>query len=512
MKLSNSLFKTDAYKNFHRLQYHPLTTMVYSNLTARGSRYKNINKTVFFGLQYFLKEFLINQWNESFFKRPKDEVISEYKRMVENCLGKDLMTYEYLERLHDLQYLPLEIRALPEGTLIDLRIPMLTIHNTKPEFFWLTNYLETILSCTIWQPVTCATVAYQFRKILDRYAKETSSNPDFAKWQSHAFFYRGMGSDESAALTGLGHLLSSVGSDNVNVLPLAEEYYGANCEKELVFGSVVANEHSCTSSNILYNYSQLDKNIPHEDRMEEAEYQYLKRLLTEVHPKGILSYVADTYSYWRLVTKILPRLKNEIMNRDGKLVIRPDSSPTTPADIICGNSSANTEYERKGSIQFLWEIFGGMTNSKKYKELDPHIGLIYGDSITLDGLEEICERLKNKDFASTNVVFGVGSFLMQYCTRDNLGIAIKSTYVEIDGKPLNIFKDPQTDSGVKRSAKGLLSVWQNTDNIKDGFRLVEESTWDMVQRSELKTVFKDGKLYNEQTLSQIRARLQSFGE
>ena len=504
----SSLSCTDEYKHFHRLQYHPKTSMVYSNLTCRGSRYKGIDKTVFFGLQYFLKEFLINQWNHSFFSRPKDVVVNEYKRVIENTCGKNLMDYKHIEDLHNLGYLPLEIRALPEGTLVDLRIPLLTIHNTRPEFFWLTNYIETVLSCTVWQPINCATVAHYFRRILDKYAKETSSIPDFAQWQGHAFFYRGMGSNESAAICGLAHLLSSTGSDNTHSLAFAEQYYGANSDTELVLGSVMANEHSCTSSNILYNYSQLDSNIPHEERMKIAETQYLKWLLTEVHPTGILSYVSDTFSYYRTLSEIVPSLKEIIMKRDGKLVLRPDSSKTTPADVICGEpTSEKDSVEYKGSIEALWDVFGGTINNKGYKELDPHIGLIYGDSINLDSCDEILNRLKQKGFASTNVVFGEGSYLMQLNSRDSLGIAIKTTAVEIDGQPLAVYKSPRTDSGIKKSACGLLSVWQNTDNVKDGFRLVEESTWDMVARSELKTVFKDGILHNEQTLAQIRQRL-----
>lgn len=496
----------DGYKADHRSQYPVGTTCLFSNFTARASRVEGVDKTVFFGLQYFLKEYLVKQWNESFFHRPKDVVVNEYKRIMDSYLGPNAIAYKHIEDLHTLGYLPLEIKALPEGSLVELRVPSLVLWNTHPDFFWLTNYIETILSCSLWMACTSATTAHQYRKVLTQYANKTSSIPEFVPFSFHDFSFRGHGSLESACISGAAHLLSSVGSDSVPAISWLEKYYGADCTKELVACSVAALEHSTASSSILDNYAELDKNIPHEERMEIAEGMFLERIITKVYPKGIVSFIADTYDYYRLVTKILPKYKDKIMARDGKLVIRPDSGPS-PEAMICGDINAPVgSNEYKGSIELLWEIFGGKVNDKGYKELDPHIGLIYGDSITIERCKKICEMLKAKGFASTNVVLGVGSFSYTYVTRDTYSYAIKGVYTEINGKPRNIYKSPKGDN-VKKSACGLLAVYQNHDDPKHGFFLEEQATWHNVHNCAFNTVFKDGQLHNEQTLSQIRARL-----
>jgi nicotinamide phosphoribosyltransferase len=198
----------------------------------------------------FVKEYLIGQFNENFFSRPKAEVVAKYKRRMDTSLGKDAIAVGHLEALHDLGYLPLEIKALKEGTLCPLRVPMLTIKNTLPEFFWLTNFLETLISCQLWHPVTSATIAFEYRKLLTQYADETSDMPDFVSWQGHDFSMRGQTSIESACASGAGHLLSFTGADTVPAIDYLEQYYWADSDFELVGGSVPATEHSCASSNI----------------------------------------------------------------------------------------------------------------------------------------------------------------------------------------------------------------------------------------------------------------------
>jgi len=283
--------------------------------------------------------------------------------------------------------------------------------------------------------------------------------------------------------------------------------------------------------------------ITQENKKEFAEYLTFKRLITETYPTGIVSIVSDTFSFWNVVNPdggICAQLKDKIMARDGKVVIRPDSGD--PVKIVTGylpdeyevrdgkyyifdivshkNGSPTpytkeiTELEAKGMIVCLWEIFGGTLSSTGYKQLDSHIGAIYGDSITLERAEQICQRLADKGFASTNIVFGIGSFTYQgavtpnaIVTRDTYGFAVKSTYgeVEINGETVGkeIFKDPKTDNGLKKSAKGLTAVYET----EDGFELKDQATWDEVRNCAFYPVFANGKEYVVETLSEIRARL-----
>lgn len=192
MKRTNPLLLTDFYKISHYQQYPKGTEVVYSNLTARKSMLPGIDKVVFFRLQHFIKKYLIDYFNENFFKRNKVDVVSEYSRRIRTALGADLPSYSHIEDLHALGYLPLEIKALPEGSLVNLRVPMLTIRNTKPEFFWLTNFIESFMSCEMWKPITSATIAHSYRKLLDKYADLTGMPKEFVQWQGHDFSFRGM--------------------------------------------------------------------------------------------------------------------------------------------------------------------------------------------------------------------------------------------------------------------------------------------------------------------------------
>lgn len=499
MKKISPIYQVDSYKLFHRLQYPEGTALVYSNFTPRGSRIKNIDSIVVFGIQYFIKEYLLNQFNELFFNKPLEEVLSDYKHKITKYCNLSNIDISHIEALHKLGYLPLCIKALPEGTRCPLRIPFLTIRNTNTEFYWLTNYIETMLSNVIWQALTAATIANRYRDIVNKYADETVGNRDYVKWQCHNFSFRGVPGLESACLVDGGHLLSFTGTDTMPGTQFLEEYYGANIDTELVSGSVIANEHSTAQSGILFN--SVKNNID----LKQAELNYWIYLLTKACPDGILSVVSDTFDYYRNLTEILPAIKDIILNRNGKTVVRPDSSPKTPVEIICGDPDSDIgSPEYKGSVEILWEIFGGKINDLGYKELNPKIGLIYGDSITIERCEEILEKLKQKGFAANNVVLGVGSFSYQYVTRDTFGFAIKSTYVEVDGVQLPIFKDPKTDSGLKKSAKGLLSVVKQDDGT---LTLNQECDWAEERTGELRTVFKNGTLHNEQTLQEIRTRL-----
>lgn len=507
--------QTDYYKVNHHAMYPPGTTKIYSNLTPRKSRIPGVSAIVVFGIQYWIMEYVIKQWNEHFFSsfqgdedtafkelalKKKINVIERYKRVMDATLGKDTVSAKHLEDLWDLGYMPLHIKALPEGTLCPIGVPCLTITNTVDHAFWLVNYLETILSCSTWQAMTSATIAYEYKKLLTKYATETGGDPSFVQWQGHDFSMRGMSSLESSCISGAAHLTSFTGTDTIPAISFLEHYYGADIEKELVGASVPATEHSvmCMGG--------------HED-----EIGTFTRLL-DAFPTGILSVVSDTWNLWTVLTDYLPRLKDKILARkEGKLVIRPDSGD--PVDIVCGKPYSLTEGvlrdrtpEEVGVIELLWDTFGGTINDKGFKQLDSHIGAIYGDSITLDRAKEICERLKAKGFASTNIVFGIGSYTYQHNTRDTFGFAVKATYGEVKGELREIFKAPITDDGTKKSKKGLLAVidapyTQKGESKTTGLIVVDQCTKEQEAKGLLQTVFLDGKLVKKFTLQEVRDNL-----
>lgn len=530
----NPLTAIDFYKADHRRQYPKGTTMVYSNFTPRSNNLSNLpdnnDKIVFFGLQYFILHFLDETWNKGFFLRDKATVVAEYKRRMDTSLGKDAIPVDHIEALHDLGYLPIEIRALPEGSVVPMKVPCLTIMNTKPEFFWLVNYLESVMSCFLWKACVSATTARWYKKTLEKYADATGGSRGFVPFQGHDFSFRGMSGIQDAALSGAGHLLSFVGTDTVPAIDLLEQFYGADAEKELIGCSVPATEHSVMCMGT-----------------KENEIETFERLITELYPNGIVSIVSDTWDFWKVVTEYVKELKLKILGRDGKVVIRPDSGD--PVKIICGTAyklmdsveadkahldkiaSAGFNYfehrgnhyslaysdvynngipfavkeveptpEMKGAVECLWDIFNGTVNEKGFKELDSHIGVIYGDSITPNRAVAILNGLKAKGFASTNIVFGIGSFTYQYATRDTYGFAVKSTYGQVGGEGRIIYKDPKTDGGTKKSARGLLRV-------KDG--VLYDMQDDCHTDTDLEVVYREGKLIKRQTLSEIRQNVDS---
>lgn len=558
--------QTDGYKTSHHNQYSPHTEVVYSTWTPRKSRMEGINEVVFFGLQYFIKDYLIDSFDKTFFNRPKSEVIHEFKSVMSNYTGDEDATH--WEALHDLGYLPLKICALPEGTLTPIRVPMFTIENTKPEFYWLTNFIETILSTEIWKPMTSATIALQYRKILDRWAEKTCDDNSHVDYQGHDFSMRGLTSLNCAASSGAGHLLSFKGTDTIPAILWLEQYYNAKNVNGSVGCSIPATEHSVAETNIIEIQEMLEKgehitkimgHLPSQeiidlwenpkiDKRMLAEIVYFDRLL-HVYPSGFFSYVADTYNLWSVLTDILPVMKKYIILRDGRVVIRPDSGD--PVDILCGLNTREEykdcqeiinnvisygkqhglnisqaqkiedcfegQYKKqqfKGVIELLWDVFGGTINSKGYKVLDPHIGCIYGDAITLERAEEICRRLESKGFASSNVVLGIGSYTYNMNTRDTFGFALKTTYGVVNGKELLLYKDPITDDGTKKSALGRVAVIE-----KDGeLQLVDglyQKDWVghhlskiPEEKDQMIDVFKDGKLLVDWTLDEIRNRIK----
>lgn len=579
----------DGYKLEHGSMYAEGTDFLYSNLTPRSNHhFKGSSlydgKMVVFGALGAIQE-IVALWDETFFSVPKTKAIARFKRRVEGYLGQGKGGVDRMAALHDLGYLPLEIKSLDEGLRIKMKVPMLTIKNTHPDFFWLVNYLETVLSAMIWKGCTNATIAYEYKRIATDYAVRTGSPVEGVMYQIHDFSMRGMPGLESACRSSAAHLTCGVGTDTVGAIDYIEDFYGTgvDLDKYLIGCSVPATEHAVSSSNILTRAARMERQGLVGDTRLIAESEFLYDYITKIVPTGIASYVDDTYDHWGVLTTILtmPKIRKAVLERDGKLVMRPDSGD--PVEVICGvevtkvphHSSEfgdnwkldpsdecvdsindvgyafaqdvdggdevsflvessdgvmfritgdcyNDRYanhksldgfsahvveelspEEKGSIQLLWENFGGTINAKGFKELDSHIGLIYGDSITIDRAERIFKRLADKGFASGNVVFGVGSYTYQMNTRDTFGTAMKATATAIKGDFFEIYKDPATGDKLKKSAKGLLHVGY----INGELELTDQVSPAIEAAGMLKTRFKDGVLQNLEGIDVIRARL-----
>lgn len=521
------LTQADFYKLSHKKFMVDGVTKIYANFTARSGKYAkwadDRKRVVFAGLQHFIKDFLIEEWNREFFKKPKAQVIAKFKRRVETSLGVGSVSMAHFEALHDLGYLPLKIKALPEGSKVPFKVPLLTVVNTDDDFAWLVTYIETALSTELWATTTAATTAYQFLTLCNSFADQTVGNRNHVMFQCHDFSARGVIGRNGGALTGLGHLMSFNGTDTIAAIDLVEDYYNVDASKYFIAASVPASEHSVTSlgSSVL------------------GEFGTIKSWITEAYPTGIVSVVSDTYDYWRVLTKYLPLMKDDIKARKpnelglAKVVVRPDSGE--PARVIAGyrpdefysevkniqrdgwtecvsvftcksTGKQLTEDEIKGSIEILWETFGGTTNKFGYRELDPCIGLIYGDSITLERADDIFRRLQQRGFASSNVVFGVGSYTYQMVSRDTLGMAVKATAAVVDGELKALFKNPATDDGTKKSARGLMRV----ELIDGEYVMFDRQTEAQEASGELRTVFEDGVLLIDETFEVIRARVQDI--
>lgn len=438
--MKEAILLTDGYKLDHRRQYPENTEYVYSNWTPRSCHYypEATEGAVVFGIQYFIKEYLMKQFQQDFFNKPKDIAVAEFKRRVDTFLGPNNAS---------------------------------------------------------------ATTARLYKKELIRHARKTGFKDVDLNFLVHDFSMRGMAGVEAAIMSGMGHMTSFCGSGTIPAIAGLEEYYNANAGEELIAATIPATEHSvmCAGG-------------------KEDELETFRRLITEVYPTGFVSIVSDTWDFWKVMTEYLPKLKDEILARDGRLVIRPDSG--NPVHIIAGYKQEDFENWREqveaqgkiispvewvGAYEVLWEIFGGTINEKGYKVLNPKVGIIYGDSITLERQKEIYKRLEERGFAATNLVLGVGSYTYQYKSRDSLGFAMKATWCQVNGEGREIFKDPKTDDGTKKSLKGLICVQS------DGNKYIAEDqvTKEQEDKSCLQTVFEDGKLVKEWSLSQIRANVNN---
>lgn len=504
----NPMLLIDFYKAVHAEMLPKGIVKSVSYYTPRMSRVKRWDKMVFFGLQAFIKTYLIDYFNQYFFDAPEDEVIADYQRIMDNSMGKDTYGIQKIKDLHKLGYLPIEIRALPEGSRVNMHVPTFAITNTHHGFAWLPQSLESLISAETWHPILAATVGATYRDIVHKYwTKTCDATAPHERTALGAFDFRGEECTESAVKAGGGWLLSFVNTATVPTIPWMEQMYHCDCTKQTVGKGSPSTEHAVMCS----NYA-----------IDGDEETLLRRLLTEIYPNTSFSCVLDSYDYWNVIDNILPKLKPEILAHNGCMLMRGDSGDCV--DVVVR------------TVEHLDTIFGSTMNQKGYKVLDPHVKAIYGDSITVQRCEEIYRRLEAKGYAACNVVLGVGSFSMQCIeeeetvtvtlpdgtnatgtttvlkpfTRDTFSSCIKATYCEIkDGNdnpiPYPIFKDPK-EGGFKKSQKGCCIVLQNASGdfiFSDGY------TWEEANcpQNLLEPVFRDGALLKIQTLQEIRAVL-----
>lgn len=486
----NSLLLKDFYKAVHSEMLNKGMTQSVSYYTPRKSRVNRWPKVVNFGLQMFIKNWLIDEFNENFFGRPEAEVVREYQRIMDNTMGKGIYDISKISKLHKLGYLPIEIISLPEGIEVPMRCPIFGITNTHPEFAWLPQALESLISAEVWYPMITATVGHTYRQIVDKYYDMTCDEDIQHRRALGNFDFRGDMGVDAALKAAAGWLVSFVNTATVPAIPFMEQMYNCDCTMEEVGFGAVSTEHFVMCS----NYAA-----------DGDERTFLKRLLTELYPNTSFSCVCDSYDYWNVVENILPSLKDEIMAHNGCFLVRGDSGD-------CVDVVTKTVFK-------LWELFGGKINTKGYKVLDPHVKALYGDSITVERAEKIYQILEENGFAACNVSLGVGSFSM-HCieedgmlkpfTRDTFSSCIKACDATINDVEYPIFKDPKTDretgDGFKKSQRGACRVYMENGELKyvDGLTY-EESLKDNL----MVPIFRDGKLLVEVTLNDVRQKLNN---
>lgn len=478
-----ALLLSDTYKQCHDRMYPTGLTKLVSYWVPRKSMLVTQDKMVFFGLQAFIKEYLIEYFNDNFFALTKDEVLELYTDSMDIQIGRENYDLDKIINLHSLGYLPLQIRALPEGALVPMGVPCIEITNTHDDFAWLVQWIECILQVELWKPCCHATIGYMYRQIADKWYEKTVENIP-SSMACADFGMRGMSCMDEATRCSASWLISFNKTSTIPAINYIDKYYSADCKNNSLGIGAVSTEHSVMGA----NYS-----------IDGDEVTFVKRLLNELYPNTSFSMVSDTYDYWNMVNNILPQVKDDVMNHNGKLLIRPDSG-----DIV---------YISVKTVEKLWEIFGGTVNSKGYKVLDPHIGIIYGDGCTLSNVDAIWYELEKRGFAANCIAYGVGAFCFSaiiengkliVATRDTFGIAMKATYGVINGKKLMIYKDPKTDtSKLKKSHKGCCEVYTGENREL----MCRDELLEMSDNTLLKVVFENGELVREYTFLDIRERL-----
>lgn len=459
--MDNLMLQTDSYKFSHYLQYPPKTERVFSYVESRGGRYP---ETVFFGLQMMLKKYLLSGEDEQgnpFIVEPHQ--IAEASAFTQkHGLPFNRAGWEYIMKLG---YLPIRIRAVPEGSVIPVHNALMTVENTDPNCYWLTSYLETLLM-QVWYPTTVATQSWHIKQMIYDYLKRTSDTPDAdINFKLHDFGYRGVSSQESAEIGGAAHLVNFMGSDTVAGIWAANTYYNS----DMAGFSIPAMEHSSVTS-----WGR--------DGEEAAFRNMLKQF---GKPGALLACVSDSYDIYHAVDKIWgERLRQEVIDSGAIVVIRPDSG--NPVEVVLK------------VLSLLDSRFGSSrTANGNYKVLN-NVRVIQGDGINEDSIRDILETIVRAGFSATNVAFGMGGALLQQLNRDTQRFAYKCSSVTVDGEERDVFKDPATDAG-KRSKPGRLDL-----DLRNGeYVTVRESE---CYNSAMQTVFEDGRLLVDDTFAAIRER------
>lgn len=459
MNIKNPTIITDSYKLVHWPMYPAKTEYVYSYFESRNGAH--FNETVFFGLQYIIKEYLS--------RRVTQKDIEEGEALVEAHLG-DRSYYNRAMWQHIVDNhggrLPLEIRAVAEGSVIPVSNVLMTVVNTDPKCAALTNHFETLLT-HVWGPSTVATLSWNVRKVIKGYLDRTCDNKDsyLLDFRLHDFGFRGVNQFEAAGIAGAGHLVNSMGTDTIAAMQFARQYYNSGLNG-LAY-SVPATEHSIMTS-----------------MGEEGEKELFGNLLDRF-PTGILSVVIDSYDYGRFISEYAEYYKEKILARQGKVVFRPDSGDPIQVSLDV--------------LKRLEKVFGSTVNNKGYKVLPPQVGMLWGDGIEAGGIERILWNFEMNGWSAENIVFGMGGGLLQKINRDTQRFAFKSSAQCVDGQWKDVFKNPLDKS--KASKRGRLALIKDETGYKTITRGDEEVLGDL-----LKTVFLNGVLIRDQSLSDIRER------
>ena len=508
------LLNADVYKVSHPHAYPKGTTYLQSNWTARGSRLEDVTETVQFGIQAAIAT--ITGQAERFFAADENEVVSLYAEVVEQIVGQEFDA-THIRELHRLGRLPVTFSALPEGSLVPIGVPGMIVEVSEEyrdghagDFGWVVLYMETALSNLIWSPATVATLAYRLRALVNGYAEQTGVPAAATAFMLHDFSLRGQFVGAGGA-SGAAHLLASDGSDCLPALEYIDRYYPNEDRSGFVLGSVPATEHSVQTA---YNQPAWDQD-GHRVAVDEASYVHA---ILDAYPTGIVSIVADGLDYWSFLDLFSPEAGNglykRVIEREGKVVLRPDSGD--PVKIINGDPEApegSSAY--LGTLRVLANHFGASVNEKGFLDLDPHIGVIYGDGMTYQSITAICEGAISNGFSVGSLVFGVGSLsyvggeitdgtITAMVTRDLFNYAMKATAAIIQGRPVALQKAPMTDSGTKMSARGRLAVLPDGNGRPT---LVQNATEDEQARSLLTPVWSNGEFVRVDTFNTVKQRV-----
>lgn len=462
----NFILMTDSYKLSHHSQYPSGTTKIYSYLESRGGKFP---KTMFFGLQYYLKEYL-----EGCVVAEQD--VYEAKAFSKQHFGTDIFNLDgWMYIAKELKgKLPIKIKAVKEGSLVPVSNVLMTIENTDPNCYWLTNHCETLLM-KIWASITVSTNSFYSKVLIAKYLKETGSTLDSLSFKLHDFGYRGVSSEESAGILGAAHLVNFMGTDTLAAILCTQNYYGSGMSGF----SVPASEHSVACS-----------------FGKEHEEDYFLNML-EKYPTGIVSIVSDSYNIFNFVETMSSKYKNKILERQGTVVFRPDSGDPVEVNMRL--------------IETLWHIFSG-TYQNGYKLLVPQVRLIQGDGIDLEMIQNILNMAKAKGFAADNWVFGSGGGLLQKFDRDTQKFAIKASYGErlVDGNivSFNLLKDPI--SATKKSKPGMLKLHKSVDQFTTLSSDYETPVMFNSYTDELQTVFENGEILIDQTFDEVRKTANEY--